>query len=124
MPHRTEALERVRSERKLAALIAQADFKLGKQSLEKLPEYGIKLRLLKAMDFVSDSEVRALCMLCVLCTPATHTILWNRHSPAYSNDPCCLCGCVLRAVTLSDHPRDLVELPHPCLRKKDIHPIL
>lgn len=84
MPHRTEALERVRSERKLAALIAQADFKLGKQSLEKLPEYGIKLRLLKAMDFVSDSEVRALCMLFVLCSPATHTSCWNRHSTVYA----------------------------------------
>lgn len=59
LPLRTEALERVRSERKLKERIKHVDWKLGKQSLEMLPEYGVKLQLLKTMDFVSDSEVRS-----------------------------------------------------------------
>lgn len=66
MAHRTEALERARSEHQLTERIKAADWKLGKQSLEMLPEYGIKLKLLKTMDFVSDSEVRGRAVRAVL----------------------------------------------------------
>lgn len=58
MAHRTEAVERARSERLMTGRIQAMDRRLGNQSLEMLPEYGVKLRLLKSLEFVSDSDVR------------------------------------------------------------------
>lgn len=60
---KAEAVARIRSEVKLAAMIKDAEFKMSSSSLTLLPEYGFKLRVLQQLQFVSDDEVRLACVL-------------------------------------------------------------
>jgi hypothetical protein len=51
----------VHSTRRLEEVRRKLTWELGRENLELLPEYGIKLTILKGLDFVSDSEVWHAC---------------------------------------------------------------
>ena len=57
--HRAAAVERVLHENALAKEVASLDYKLSNNSLALLPDYGFKLSMLKAANFVSSEEVRS-----------------------------------------------------------------
>lgn len=58
-PMKAEALARIRSERQLQAVQKQLKHQLTGQNLLLLPEYGLKLAILKKLEFVSETEVTA-----------------------------------------------------------------
>jgi hypothetical protein len=58
MPLKTESIELLRSEQKLQKIREDLEYRLSMRSLELLPEYGVKLQILKGLDFVSATEVR------------------------------------------------------------------
>lgn len=56
-PQKSEAVARVRSERKLQAVQKEIKNQLSGSNLSLLPEYGFKLSILKDLEFVSETEV-------------------------------------------------------------------
>ena len=56
-PVKTEAVARVRSERKLQAIQKEIKYRLTGKTLQLLPEYDLKLSILKKLEFVSETEV-------------------------------------------------------------------
>lgn len=56
-PQKTEALLRIRSERRLQVLQKGIKNQLTGKNLSLLPEYGLKLAILKDLAFVSETEV-------------------------------------------------------------------
>jgi hypothetical protein len=57
VPHKTEVLARMRSERKLQTIRSEFRIRLTGKNLTLLPEYGLKLNILKHLAFVSETEV-------------------------------------------------------------------
>jgi hypothetical protein len=69
--HKAEALARIRSERQLKAFQKEFRNQLMGKNLTLLPEYGLKLSILKQLAFVSETEV-ALSFLPFLATSDDH----------------------------------------------------
>lgn len=82
---KAEAVARIRSELKLAAMIKDAEFKMSSSSLTLLPEYGHKLKVLQQLQFVSEDEVRRG----THADHALHKFSW-RHLTAELEWVCCL----------------------------------
>ena len=55
---KAEAIALLQSEIKLVDIIEDFAYSLSNKSLHMLPEYAIKLQVLKESDFVTDDEVR------------------------------------------------------------------
>ena len=57
-PLRTEAVARIRGERRLQSIQRELKYKLTGKTLQLLPEYDDKLAILKQLEFISETEVR------------------------------------------------------------------